>query len=260
MPSPRTTDLRGACILVTRPAHQANALCQLIEQAGGSALRLPLFEIVPSAPDAVLSARLATALYADWWLFTSANAAHAAATLCPPPWRPAIAAVGAATAAALRSEGVADVRVPASRYSSAALLELESFQHPQGLRCVIVTGEEGRTELADKLAARGAHVETLALYRRRAVAHAPDRVNTQLHACDAIVLTSGEGAARLVEITPDESRDTLFSSTMLVPSTRVAEKVRELGFTVPPLLPEQIADPAMVDALAQWWRTRKSAQ
>ncbi len=255
-----TLDLRGACILVTRPAHQATPLCRLIERAGGSALRLPLFEIIASAPDAVLSARLATALHADWWLFTSANAAHAAATLCPPPWRPAIAAVGAATAAALRSEGLTDVRVPESRYSGAALLELEAFQNPQGLRCVIVTGEEGRTELADTLAARGARVETVALYRRRAVAHAPDLVTTQLHACDAIVLTSGEGAMRLIEMTPDGSRNTLFRKTLLVPSTRVAEKVRELGFTVPPLLPEQIADPAMADALADWWRTRKSAQ
>ena len=87
---------------------------------------------------------------------------------------------------------------------------------------------------------RGARVQTLALYRRRAVAHAPDLVTARVHACDAIVLTSGEGAARLVEITPEGSRDTLLHKTALVPSARVAEKVRELGFTVPPQTAKKI--------------------
>jgi uroporphyrinogen-III synthase len=251
--------LTGARILVTRPAHQAQALCALIEQAGGSALRLPLFRIVASAADAELAARLAAAMNADWWLFTSTNAVHVAAALSPRPWPSGIAAVGAATAAALRSIGLADVQVPGANYSGAALLELEPFRAPQGLRCRVITGEQGRTELAETLSARGAQVETLALYRREAIAYQSDVAAVLIDSADAIVLTSAEAVGRLLELAPAMSSGTLLDKAVLVPSPRVAEKVRESGFTVPPLLPQQIDDSAMVDALADWWRTRKPA-
>jgi uroporphyrinogen-III synthase len=251
--------LKGARILVTRPAHQAQELCRQIEAAGGTALRLPLFKIVATAQDQILRPQLLAAMDADWWLFSSANAARAATTLCPPPWRPAVAAVGAATEAVLRGEGLSDVTVPESGYSGAALLQLEPFLAPEGLKCVIVAGEEGRTELADTLILRGARVETIALYRREPIEHPMEEVAACIRASDAIVLTSADGASRLVELTADVMRDTLQRKTVLVPSARVAEKVRELGFTVPPLLPQQIADSAMVIALADWWRTRKPA-
>ena len=67
-------NLRGARVLVTRPAHQAEALAQLIESAGGVALRLPTVEIAapadPAALDAVLD-RLHEFAYA---IFISPNA------------------------------------------------------------------------------------------------------------------------------------------------------------------------------------------
>lgn len=259
MSIPTLADLGGARILVTRPAHQADTLCRLIEEAGGVALRLPLIDIAASAPDTVLREQLSAAAAADGWIFTSANAARIATRLHPPPWSASVAAVGTATASTLSEAGVAEVLVPESEYSAAALLKLAPLQSVQGRYCVILTGEDGRSELAETLRARGAKVETLALYRRQSTQPPSDRVRDCVASCDAIVLTSGEGAVRLFEVTPEVSRVTLLQRTVLVPSPRVAEKVRQLGFTVPPLLPRQMTDSAMVQTLSDWWRTRKSA-
>ena len=41
--------LNGAGVLVTRPAHQADRLCQMIEEKGGQARRFPTLEILPLA-------------------------------------------------------------------------------------------------------------------------------------------------------------------------------------------------------------------
>jgi uroporphyrinogen-III synthase len=248
--------LAGARILVTRPAHQANALCRLIDVAGGSALRLPLFTIVPAATGDELRARLEAAQPADWWLFTSANAAHTAATLLPPPWKARVAAVGAATAEALRSGGVAEVLVPSARYSGAALLEQPEFASVRGQRFVIVTGEDGRAELGDGLRARGASVDILALYRRETRTHAPAHVAALVEACHAIVVTSAQGAEHLTGLMPAETRALLLRKQLAVPSSRVAQKVRELGFVAPPLMPDQVSDEAFVRVLADWWQAR----
>ena len=42
-----TRALAGLRVLVTRPAHQAEELCALIERAGGIPVRFPTIEIAP---------------------------------------------------------------------------------------------------------------------------------------------------------------------------------------------------------------------
>src|SRR5699024_5810893 len=95
--------LQDVHVLVTRPAHQANNLCRLLEDAGAVALRLPLLRIDPPRDPAPAQALLEQGDEFDWLLFTSVNAVHAAI-----PWlrlsaagRGRIACIGAATAAAL---------------------------------------------------------------------------------------------------------------------------------------------------------------
>jgi uroporphyrinogen-III synthase len=52
------TELNGLTILVTRPAHQAEPLCRLIESAGGQPLRLPALTIHDNSADPALCRRL----------------------------------------------------------------------------------------------------------------------------------------------------------------------------------------------------------
>ncbi|MEA3242729.1 MAG: uroporphyrinogen-III synthase, partial [Pseudomonadota bacterium] len=46
---PSAAPLQGVGVLVTRPAHQADSLCELIRQQGGTAIRFPVLEIRPPA-------------------------------------------------------------------------------------------------------------------------------------------------------------------------------------------------------------------
>ena len=75
--------LAGRRILVTRPAHQAEGLCQRITAAGGTAVRLPTLEIVPTTDTAAAQMALEAALEADWLIFISANAVFHALALRP---------------------------------------------------------------------------------------------------------------------------------------------------------------------------------
>jgi uroporphyrinogen-III synthase len=75
---PSGADMQGALggrgILVTRPAHQAEPLCGLIEAAGGRALRFPVMEIRPAADQPAVQADLARLAGYDLAIFVSANA------------------------------------------------------------------------------------------------------------------------------------------------------------------------------------------
>ncbi len=245
------SSLAGLGVLVTRPAHQAQALCELLQQVGASVERLPLLAIEPAGDEAALAARLRQARDRDHWIFTSANAAQQAARLDAGPW-PLLAAAGAATAAALHQAGHGGALVPAGLDGAAGLLADPRFAAPAGSRILIVTGDNTLPELASGLRARGAEVEVLAVYRRVPVAHAPQAVAQALAASQVAIVSSGEALAHLLALTPADARERLLSLQLALPSPRMIEKAREAGFTQTPLLPARVSDAAYVELLERW--------
>lgn len=250
MPEHAVARLDGLTVLVARPAAQAEALCVLIEQAGGRALRLPLFAIAAVADPAAVALRLRAARTFDRWLFTSSNAVDHAALLQPPPWPP-LAAVGAVTAAALQRLTGQAVVAPDAGDGADALLGHPALQSVAGQRLLIVTGEQTLPVLEAGLRERGAEVEVLAVYRRIAVAHAPDAVAEMIAAADAAIVPSGEALARLVAIAPDEAQQKLKALQLALPSPRVVETARVLGFIRKPLLPLRVSDAAYLEVLSR---------
>lgn len=247
--------LDGLTVLVARPAAQAEALCTLIEAAGGRALRLPLFAVEPVADRDAAAAALATASAFDYWLFTSTNAVDHAARLCPQPW-PTLAAVGAVTAAALTTLTGQTVLTPPTGDGAAALLAHPSLQQGQGRRALIVTGEQTLPILEAGLGARGMAVTVLPVYRRVAVDHPPAAVAALLQQADIAVIPSGEALQRLCALTPPEARARLTALQLAVPSPRVIETARTLGFSAEPLLPARVSDAAYLDVLRRHARHR----
>lgn len=241
-----TDSLKGIRILVTRPAHQAENLCRLIEAEGGTAVRLPLLTIEPSTHAA--EARRLLAAPRDLWIFTSSNAVRHAVPLVSGTWPPRLAAVGPGTAAALAVAGQADAATPLAGASSEALLALPELQSIAGSRILIVTGEGGLDVLARGLAARGAAVERAEVYRRVPLPYPPDAVAGALRGVDVIVITSGEALEHLVRITPEAPRNSLLKKRLVVPGGRVVEKARELGFSQPPRVAEPMSDAALCSA------------
>lgn len=132
-------------------------------------------------------------------------------------------AVGAATAGHLAETGIrADVPEDAS---SEGLLALPEFADARGRAVLIVCGAGGRDLLEKTLAARGARVEKLVVYRRVAV----DAVSSDVRSVDAIAIASGDGfeaVARLWFAAGGRGDVPVF-----VPSRRVAGLGSGLGFS-----------------------------
>lgn len=242
------SSLAGVRVLVTRPAHQAENLCRLIEAEGGTAVRLPLLAIEPSTH--VAEARRLLAAPRQLWIFTSSNAVRYAVPLVSGTWPARLAAVGPGTAAALAVAGHADAATPLTGASSEALLALPELQSIAGSSILIVTGEGGLDVLARGLAGRGAAVERAQVYRRVPLPYPPDAVAGALRGIDVIVITSGEALEHLVRLTPDATRNTLLKKRLVVPGGRVVEKARELGFVQPPRVAEPMSDAALCSACA----------
>lgn len=244
--------MQGLRVLVTRPAAQAESLCQLLTARGADVQLLPLQTIAPARQPAALARALETARDAEAWIFTSVNAVEHARALLSPPWPRAIA-VGAATAAALERLGVA-VALPAERYDSEGLLAMPELQQVAGRRYALIAGEGGRTLIADTLRARGAEVTRLEVYRRIDLPYPPEQVAAALAVADVAIVSNGEGLAHLARLLPDAARDTLRRLQLVVPSQRVVEQARQLGVLTTPLVPERVADASYVRCLEAWHR------
>src|SRR5690606_23076345 len=103
----------------------------------------------------------------DWAIFASIAAVeHGLPRVRSRIGETRIAAIGAATANALRTAGVRVDAVP-DREESEGLLELPAFHDMTGATVWIVRGRGGRGLLAETLRARGADVAFVEVYERR---------------------------------------------------------------------------------------------
>lgn len=230
--------LAGRRILVTRPKGQADALSALIRQAGGEPIEVPAIEIGELADLAPFHA-VADRLDAfDAAIFVSRNAVRKALALInarrggrPWPAHLLLATVGSGSREELAAHGITGAIAPEGQSDSEALLALREFSAVSGKRIVIFRGEGGRTVLGDTLVARGARVEHAACYRRLR----PPESGALLAAAwqggklDAVMASSGEGLANLLEMLGGEGPRRLARSVLVVPHTRVAAEAARYG-------------------------------
>ncbi len=252
--------LAGCTVWLTRPAHQAESWASAIEAAGGTALCEPLLEILPPADERRAQSDLARAADADIVIATSANAVAGAWALQPgfAP-RGLLFGVGAATARALAAASGRSVAQPADCYSSEDLLALASLRQSDGRRIALLSGEGGRTALADTLSERGARVDKVALYRRVPAVVCRPALADLASRCHAIVVTSGEALAHLDSLLADvadaDTRDRLLECRLVAPSVRVVKQQGLcLRWSDPPVIVDRVSADAVVSALARIWR------
>jgi uroporphyrinogen-III synthase len=201
-----TEPLRGRRILVTRAAHQAGKLSDGLRALGAEPVEVPVLEIQPPASSDPLDAALRRFGSYDCAIFTSANTVQAvadrAASLSlrlqelPPPQ--ALAAVGAATAEALRNIGLEVTFIPAS-YVAESLLEGLAGRLA-GKHILLARAAVARDILPDTLRQQGAIVEVVDAYRNGLPAAAPELLRQALAApIDAATFTSSSTATHLAE-------------------------------------------------------------
>ena len=217
--------LKDVGVLVTRPRTQALELVDAIENLGGGAYCFPVIDI--AALDELDVKNSAAALEArDIVIFVSRNAveygiqhAHGGQ----------VAAIGPATAQAIRDAGrVVDIQ-SASGYDSEHLLAEPRFQDVGGKRVRIIRGSQGRELLADELLARGASVDYLSVYERRLPAVAADSLadlesRWRQGLINVITIMSVQSLANLIELLPAWCAAQIESTPLVTPSGRVLKE------------------------------------
>ena len=227
--------LNGLGVLVTRPEHQADPLCQWIEQHGGVAIRCPALTIREPhdwVPVLAIFDRLTEYALA---IFTSANAVDRAMPLIRErggfPLRLEIAAIGAATTKALARHGIASGLQPEAGFTSEALLALPRLQQVAGQIIVIVRGEGGRELLAETLTARGARVVHAEVYRRERPAVDVGMLLERWARGEigAVIVTSTESLLNLFDMLGVAGQDYLCQTPMIAVSPRTVQTAANLG-------------------------------
>ncbi|WP_455234948.1 uroporphyrinogen-III synthase [Thiogranum longum] len=257
-PSGATAPLEGVGVLVTRPAHQAETLCELIEQQGGKALRFPVLDIVDPIDTRPLMDIINRLERYDCAVFISANAVNRALTriLARREWPSTvkIAVIGKRSAAELEHFGLRADLCPRQEFNSEALLRLEQMHNVSGKRFVIFRGDGGREYLADTLRERGAIVDYVEAYRRVR----PEPVMGDLlmrwraGEVNIVVVNSNESLHNLFDMLGDDGRPLLVETPLLVVSERMIPLAQQLGLREPPQIAENATDQAVLKALLAW--------
>ena len=249
--------LTGIGVLVTRPEHQANHLCQLIEGEGGAAVRYPALAIRPRPDRAAVRAAVGPADRFDLVVFVSANAVRFGADILENRRDAPIAAIGQATAAALNAAGFRVSLMPAEGSDSESLLALPQLAHMTGQRVLIVRGTGGRDLLQEAMSARGAQVHYAEVYVREPAHPAPELQSEverlwRQGGISAFTATSVAVLESLVGIVTRRCRELMDSTALLTGSERVAAAAARLGLGSPIVLADSPEDAALVAALVRW--------
>lgn len=206
-------------VVVTRPMGQGEPLLAALRANGHQAWAVPALTIEPlTLSDADQRLLFDLDLYHAVF-FVSTNAAYYALDALAdlwPQWPVGVhwLAVGEATAKQLRLAGLTPAH-PQSGFNSEAVLALPSLSEVAEKRILICRGETGRDWLATRLRERGATVDVVPFYRRRA---APGRYWPE--EADTVMITSVEGWHALSKLVPA-------SATVIAPGERVAKVIAE---------------------------------
>ncbi len=231
--------LENMSVLITRPEHQQASLSQSIESRGGRVASLPLLKIEPLT-DKKREQKTRTLIQNldqyQWLIFVSSNAARLGAQLVDDYWPQfpvavKMAAIGRTTKLTLESILNQPVLTPPQGSDSEALLGLAELSNVAGMRIAIFRGIGGRELLANTLEERGAEVHYVELYTRSPVAHEKTAVARLLadQAVNTVTVHSGESLTHLAQLLNDGKIE-FYTMPLIVPSNRVAEQAKELGF------------------------------
>ncbi len=187
--------LFGKTVVVTRPAHQAPALTERLSALGAGVVEVPAVQLRPPADGGRALTEAAGRLSGYAWVaFTSANAVEALFRLVPDTRALAgakVAAVGTATADALRSYRVVADLVPADHTARglAAAFPPAPSDPTAPRRALLPQAGGARPELRQGLASLGWEVEVVEAYRTVPAPLSP-RLLSQAAQADAICFAS----------------------------------------------------------------------
>jgi uroporphyrinogen-III synthase len=252
--------LEGRRILVTRPRGQSRPLVERLRVLGAEAVAVPTISIVGPRAGGPLDAALRRLDEYDWVVVTSANGARAcgararALGVALGRARARWAAIGPATARALRVAGVIPAMTP-SRFLTDAIAE--EIPLATGNRVLLPRTEAAPPGLTQALRRRGAVIDEVAAYR---TVLAPPRSRARVQALvggghlDAVVVTSPSTVRGLVRLL-GEGRGALRRVRIACIGPVTAAAVVEEGLRPAVVARDHTVD-GLLDALVAHYATR----
>jgi uroporphyrinogen III methyltransferase/synthase len=238
--------LYGKRVVVTRAREQASELKRMLEDSGAQVLQFPTIEI--AEPESWDSLDRVIASKYDWLIFTSVNGVNAWFARVKDVRSIAgtkVAAVGQATADALRERGIQPELVP-ERFISTELLPLLP-QDQRGIRTAVIRAAEGREELVDELRRRGGEVDLGIAYRTIAADYDLDELRALIasDAIDVVTFTSASTVDHFFGKLNAEERARVMKRAILASiGATTSEAIRKYGKE-----PDVVAENATIRAL-----------
>ena len=246
--------LAGVGVVITRPRAAAETLAATLAAAGARPFVFPALAIEPPADAGALDASLAQLAECDVAIFVSQNAVEqglpAARRRGPWPSGARVAAVGEATAQALRNSGFAEVISPVGRHDSESLLALDPLKAVGGRKILIFRGEGGRELIRETLESRGASVTYVECYRRVRPAGdaAPLLAAWARGEIHAVGVLSAETLENFIAMIGSAGEAFLATTTLVVPHEAIAKAAQAHHFARVLVVPP---GEGMVSALAE---------
>ena len=249
--------------LITRPAHQAELLNQMLTQAGLSVLNFPTIGINPSPATPFLQKLQNTIEQYDIALFVSRNAVdftfkHLKSNSLPKKLE--LGVIGKGTWQALKNQGVASHIIPTESYNSEGLLASKALQHVKAKNIIIFRGQQGRNLLGDTLRKRGATIHYQEVYRRVLPDYEPEAFEklTTAHFPDIAIFTSAEGLTNCFQLVSKTMASSLCQIPWLLISERMRETAGKLGHNANIIIADSASDEGIFQALQKWKQTKKN--
>ncbi len=247
--------LAGRRVVVTRPRAQASDFMAWLAAQGAEAVAFPAIRIVPPPDPAPLARAAAEARSFDWLVFTSVNgverfceALTKAGLDSKALSRARVAAIGPATAAALRQRGMRVDVVPERYVAESVVDALAAAGELRARRVLLPRAAGAREVLPQRLAQLGALVTEVEAYRAVADADAATDLRGRLATgtIDAVTFTSSSTVRSFVEAVGTE----LGGAAVACIGPVTADTARELGLPVTIVATEHTI-PGLENALLQ---------
>ncbi len=250
--------LDGLRVVVTRSKQQAAHFAARLRQLGAIPILFPTIEIEPLADTRRLDQAIASLPSYDWVIFTSVNgvklfgqrleALSAGSELFEGIQ---VAAIGPATAAALREIGVAVHFVPGEFVAERIA---EGLGNVAGKRILLPRAQQARAELVHLLRWNGALVDEIATYRT--LPGAPDAsALAQLASADVVTFTSASTVEHFVTLVGGRAQAAklLSSAAVACIGPITAANISALGVE-PQFVPAEYTIDGLLDVLIAYRR------